>query len=159
METPWLSVNPIDGSVASGSPGSIVVTGDPRGLAPGSYSGRIVVTSSTGEERTVNVVLTVTAVQQSMVVSQTGLTYTAVAQGGSVPSQSFGVLNIGSGTMNWSAEPSTLSGGSWLTLSRTTGSAVADSSEVSLIDVGVNSAKSRARRIPRKNQDRISNRE
>ena len=110
-EAPWLSAEPDSGTVTATAPIAIVVKGDPRGMEPGSYSGRVVVSSSTAEEAAIEVVMTVTAAQQSILLSQTGLTYTAVAQGGSVPPQNFGVLNISSGVMNWSAAASTLSGG------------------------------------------------
>ena len=38
----------------------------------------------------------------------------AVAQGGVVPPQNFGVVNLGTGSLAWTASVSTLSGGNWL---------------------------------------------
>ena len=134
----WLTVSPSSGTVTTSSPASLTLNGDPRGLQVGSYSARVIISSSAGEEATVNVVMTVTSARQSMLLSQSGLSYAAVAQGGAVPPQSFGVLNIGSGVMGWTAAASTLSGGSWLSISRTSGSADSTATDVQLIDVGVN---------------------
>jgi uncharacterized protein (TIGR03437 family) len=136
----WLSVQSDTESVSSASPASLLVTGDPRGLAAGSYSGSVVLTSSAGQETAVSVLMTVSNTRHSILLSQTGLTFTAVAQGGNVPPQTFGVLNLGSGVMDWEASSSTLSGGAWLSVSRGRGSADAASLNVPLVDVGITPA-------------------
>src|SRR5262249_14504668 len=85
--------------------------------------------------------MTVSAIQQTILLSQTGLTFIAVAGGGAVPSQNFGVLNIGRGVMQWAASTSTLSGGAnWLSAGPASGASDASSLEVPLVDVAVNPA-------------------
>ncbi len=63
----------------------------------------------------------------SLQVSQAGLTFTAVQNGGAIPPQTFGVLNPGSGTLNSTVQTSTLSGGNRLLATPTTGSSVSTS--------------------------------
>jgi len=73
------------------------VTADPTGLNPGTYTGKVTIASATTNETLqVPVTMSVSAIQQSILLSQTGLTFTAVANGGVVPRQTFGVLNTGS---------------------------------------------------------------
>ena len=113
----WLTVQPDSGSATVASPATLVVTGDPQSLDAGTYTGRIVITPGGGDPVTIDVFMTVSdAGRQTMLLSQSGLTFTAVAQGGSAPAQSFGVLNTSEGLMEWSAAGSTLSGGSWLSI-------------------------------------------
>ena len=70
--------------------------------------------------------------------SQSGLTFTAVEQGGVVPVQTFAVLNVGAGVMNWSASAKTLSGGQqWLSASPGSGSSSAGDTPP-LVTVAVN---------------------
>src|SRR5262249_47876434 len=95
---------------------------------------------TTGEQIGVPVTMTISAAQQTMLLSQTGLTFTAVAGGGAVPSQTLGVLNIGQGIMNWSVQASKLSGGPWLSVTPSDGSSDAGSLKVPIVDVGANAA-------------------
>src|SRR5262249_60168187 len=122
------------------SPVSFIATANPQGLPPGTYTGTVTVSSSTtGESAAVPVTMTVSAVQQTILLSQTGLSFTAVASGGAVPPQSVGILNIGQDVMNWSARASTLSGGSsWLTVTPASGSTGAASPPLPPIDLGKN---------------------
>ena len=67
--------------------------------------------------------ITISALDQAIVLSQSGLSYTAVQGGGVVPSQSFGVMKIGTGVVNWTASTYTLAGGpAWLQVSPASGS-------------------------------------
>src|SRR5262249_39805446 len=109
----WLSVKPDSGTTSIASPASLVVTGNPQTLEAGTHSGRIRIAPDGGDALFVDVFMTVSAGRQTMVLSQSGLTFTAVAQGGATPPQTFGVLNAGDGVMEWSAAASTLSGGPW----------------------------------------------
>jgi len=138
----WLSATPQSGSATASAPVSVVVRADPQGLQPGTYTGRVTVSSaSTGETVTIPVTMTVSAVQQTMLLSQSGLSFIAVSGGGVVPPQSVGVLNIGQDVMSWSVTASTLSGGSsWLTVSPSSGSTDAASLTVPLVNIGVNAA-------------------
>jgi uncharacterized protein (TIGR03437 family) len=138
----WLTVSPQSGTATPAAPVSIVVTADPTGLPVGTYTGAVTVSSpDTGESIVIPVNMTVSAVRQTLLLSQSGISFTAVASGGSVPPQTVGVLNIGQDVMNWSASASTLSGGSsWLTVSPSSGSTDAASLTVPLVNVGINTA-------------------
>ncbi len=138
----WLSVSTNSGAATPSTPASLTVRANPAGLSPGTYSGRVsIANGSTGEEATVPVTITVSAVQQTMQLTQTGLTFTAVAGGGFTPTQSFGVQNIGQGVMTWSASAETLSGGSsWLSVSPIEGASDASARDVPQIEVSINPA-------------------
>lgn len=138
----WLSVSPSSGVATAVLAGTVSVTASPGGLAPGTYTGRIsIASSSTGERIDVPVTMIISSAQQTILLSQTGLTFTAVAAGGVVPPQTFGVLNIGQGIMNWSATASTLSGGSgWLSVTPPNGSSDANSLSVPLVEVDINTS-------------------
>src|SRR5205807_1603760 len=49
-----------------------------------------------------------------ILLSQAGLSFTAVEQGGLVPPQTFSILNLGTGPLRPAVSASTLSGGQWL---------------------------------------------
>lgn len=112
--TPWLSVSPSSGTATPGKPASVAISANPAGLAPGAYTGTVVFTPDSGLPLAVPVTMTISAASQGLLLTQTGMTFTAVAQGGVVPPQSFGVVNTGTGTLPWKASTSTLSGGQWL---------------------------------------------
>ena len=135
----WLSVSPAAGGSSGARPASLSVTADARALAAGTYAGRIdIVNADEGSVLTVPVTLAVTAVEQTMLLSHSGLTFTGVAAGGVVPPRTFGVLNIGRALMSWTATPSTLpEGGSWLRVAPTQGSSAAGATDVPLVEVGV----------------------
>jgi uncharacterized protein (TIGR03437 family) len=136
----WLSVRPATGTATIASPVSLLVTADPSGLQPGSYSGRITVSTNTGEAAETSVVFSVTEARQSMLLSQTAVSFTAVSGGGSAPPQSFAVVNTGEGVMDWSAAASTLAGGSWLSVSPARGNSNAASLEFPPVDINVDAA-------------------
>lgn len=117
----WLSVSPAGGQATPGKPSSVSVAANPTGLPPGTYTGAISI-ASTGGNATVPVIMTLSDNPQTVILSQTGLSFTAVAQGGVIPPQSFGVINAGSGVMTWQARTSTTAGGNWLAVSPATGS-------------------------------------
>jgi uncharacterized protein (TIGR03437 family) len=138
----WLQVSPASGAASSGSPASLTVTATPGSMAAGTYSGSIVVSSATtGQNITVSVTLSISGTNPNILLSQTGLTFTAVAQGGSPLPQSFGILNTGQGSMNWSATAATLpAGGSWLSIDTRSGTVATPYTDVSLVNVSVNPA-------------------
>ena len=137
----WLTIAPANGTASPTSPAAIAVTADPTNLSPGTYTGAVLVTLGSGAVIDVPVTATVTAGRQQILLSQTGLTFTAVAGGGVVPPQTFGVLNIGQGQMSWTARATTLAGGAnWLTISPNSGSTDAASLTVPLVTVNVNQA-------------------
>ncbi len=139
---PWLRASADRGEASLASPASVAITADPGGLGPGTYAGRISISSpSSNESRELPVTMTISAVRQTILLSQTGLTFTAVSGGGVAPPQSFGILNIGQGIMDWSVSTSTLSGGSnWLSVSPARGTTDAATLNVPLVNVAVNAA-------------------
>jgi uncharacterized protein (TIGR03437 family) len=111
----WLSANPASGTAAAFGSASINITANPAGLAAGTYSGAITVSStSPAQSVSVPITMTVSAVQQTILIPQTGLTFFAVQDGGFPPPQFFSILNTGVGQMPFTATASTLSGGDWL---------------------------------------------
>jgi Viral BACON domain len=109
----WLSVSPTSGS----TPGSVAVSVSPGSLAAGTYTASVLLASRAGS-LTVPVSLTVTSPPR-VVVSPTSLTF-SYQQGGSVPSAKTLSVTSTSGAINFT--DSVASGGSWLSVSRTSGS-------------------------------------
>ena len=83
-----------------------------------------------------SVSLLVTAPDGVLLLSETGLPFRAVEAGGSEPPQTFGVLNVGSGSLDWTAETTA----SWLRVSQAAGSSNAGASEIPLVTVSVDPA-------------------
>lgn len=112
----WLTVGPGSGSVIPGSPVSLPFGVNPANLTPGVYTGHITVSDENSPaESAVTVVLTVTATATpSIQLSNTGLTLTGVTGGSPPQAQTVVVSNSGAGSLNWSTQVSTTSGGSWL---------------------------------------------
>ena len=125
----WLSVSPDSGIATPLQNVALAIKANPAGLPPGTYRGTVTVSSSTsGESQTVAVTMTISSATQAIRLSHSGLTFTAVEQGGVAPPQTFAVLNIGTGAMNWSASTRTSSGGQqWLSATPASGSSVAAS--------------------------------
>ena len=117
----WLSVSPASGGTGPFLVSAIVATANPSGLAPGVYLGSIAIATA-DSSFTVPVVLTVTASQQGIKLSQTGLRFLAVLGGVTPPDQSVAVLNQGKGTLTFTTNVQTLKGGNWLTVSPPNGS-------------------------------------
>ncbi len=110
---PWLTVSPASGSLGPGAFQALNVTANPAGLRAGTFTGQVTV--SAGADRfVVPASLIVTAAGAKILLSQTGLSFVAVAGGGQPNSQSFAVLNEGSGPLTFAAAASTLSGAAWL---------------------------------------------
>jgi len=128
----WLSVNPASATISPQSPVTLHVTADPTGLAAGAYAGTVTIKDSAtaGDSLSIPINMTVSNLAQAILLSQRGFTITAVAQGGVVPPQQFRVINLGRGTLNFSVSTRTLSGGSWLQASTTSGSAPAGAAGV-----------------------------
>ena len=124
----WLSVSPDTGTATPAQGVALAIEADPSGLAPGTYRGTVTIRSSSDEQsKIVPVTMTISAATQAILLSHSGLTFTTVQQGGIAPPQTFAVLNLGTGTMNWTASTTTLSGGQWLTATPASGSSTAGS--------------------------------
>jgi len=83
------------------------------------------------------VLMTITAVQQTILVPQTGLSFLAVEGGGTPLPQNFNILNTGVGMMPWSVSATTLSGGAWLSVFPGNGTTDAASAVVPQVRVTV----------------------
>ena len=111
----WLTLISTGGAAAPSLPASLSFTVDPSGLSAGLYTGQITVSdTNSSSQATVTVILTVTQAAPSIQLSATGLSITAVAGGAQPPPQSFTVANSGAGSLSWTAQATTLSGGNWL---------------------------------------------
>ena len=137
----WLSVSAASGTITPNNPASLTVTATPGGLAAGTYSGSIVLGSASAGSVTVTATLSINSAPQNILLSQTGLTFVTVAQGGAPLPQTFGILNTGQGSMSWSASAKTLSNGSWLSIDQSSGTVTAPFTDVSLVNVSVNPAR------------------
>ena len=134
-----LSLSPSSGSISAFSSSSVLVTANPAGLVAGTYPGKISISvSPTGESFDIPVLVTVTSSQLSIQLSQTGLRFQSVQGGGAPPSQVISVINGGGGTLSFSVSATTLSPGSWLSVSPSSGSSSNTSSTP--VTVSVNPA-------------------
>jgi len=135
----WLSVTPTRATATPANPAVLSVKADPSQLPPGTYIGTVTITSAAGSS-SVAVVMTISTNPLILLLSQTGLTFTAVQNGGAVPPQTFSVLNLGSGTLNWTAQTSVLGGvNNWLVATPNSGvSNAAASSTAPVVNVSVN---------------------
>ncbi len=138
---PWLKVSVGTGQATAQSPASVQVIADPSGLATGTYTGTVTISSSTtGASITIPVNLTVSALDQAIRLSRPALSFTAVAGGGVVPPGNFAVNNIGRGTMDFTVSTRTLSGGQqWLAATPATG-AITSGQTPQSVTVTVNQA-------------------
>jgi uncharacterized protein (TIGR03437 family) len=120
----FLRVSQTTGTATPLKPFSFTVTADPAGLDPGTYTGALILTNRSGvDTASIPVTITVSSTPQTMILSQNGLTFTAVQSGGVVPAQTFDVVNGGQGTMNWTTSASVLgSVSTWLSVTPGSGS-------------------------------------
>jgi uncharacterized protein (TIGR03437 family) len=122
-----VSVSTAAGQASAGTPAAVGFTVNPAGLPPSTYNSAIVISASDGETVTVPVQTAVNSLSQSIVLTQTGLLFGTVAQGGAPPAQSFNVINAGQGTMNYSLSVQTLSGTpGWVSVGPSSGSVAAN---------------------------------
>ena len=106
----WLAPANGSASVTSGVPLVLDFTVDPSGLPAGTCSGQIVVALDAGQSQTVPITMVISGQSQSLLLSQTGLDL-QLAAGSPPTTQTFGIVNSGTGSMNWNI-PS--SGTGWL---------------------------------------------
>jgi uncharacterized protein (TIGR03437 family) len=113
----WLRTSAASGTVGAFGSTPLNVTVDPAAMGPGTYSATITVAAAAlGQAITIPVTVTVSSVQQTILIPQTGLSLFATRgdSRGSVLPQFFSILNTGSGQMRWSVSATALSGGFWL---------------------------------------------
>ena len=135
----WLRLDSTSGVSTPGRPIILEVSSDPGNLPPGTYRGQVIVTAADGR-LSIPVTMTINSSDRAILLSKTGLSFTAISEGGVGPSQTIGVLNIGQGLMDFTVETSTLSGGNWLTATPAAGSSQADGIPP-LVSIRVNTAK------------------
>ena len=109
-----------------GSPAALSVTADPSNLAAGTYTGSLTIQSNGGGTVKIPVNMAISSLTKALLLTQTGMSFTGVAQGGVVPPQSFAVVNPGTGSLAWAASVSTLAGGNWLSATPAAGSSNAN---------------------------------
>jgi uncharacterized protein (TIGR03437 family) len=133
----WLLVSQSSGTATPSSAASLTVTADPSSLLAGTYHGTVAITGA-GTTTNLAVTLSVSIPSASLLLSQSGLSFVTVAQGGSPLPQAFGILNTGQGAMNWTAIANTLSAGSnWLKISPSSGTVVQPYLDVSMVNVSI----------------------
>ncbi len=120
----WLNLTSASatGSAIPGSPASINFTATPSTLSPGVYNGQITISDqNSSAQSNVAVVLTVTAAASQIQLSKNGVSLTAVSGGGTPQPQTVEISNSGAGSLAWTTQISTSSGGNWLALSQASG--------------------------------------
>jgi hypothetical protein len=123
----WLQISPsYDGCCGISTPYAMTASVNAAAdLAPGVYSAEILVNASGGNVGiAVPVTLTVEAPTATFFDSLPGQVTFSMATGGTPPpAQAIQIRNAGSGTLDWTGSTSTSDGGSWLSLSATSGAA------------------------------------
>lgn len=137
----WLTVSPASGTLSAANPATVSITANSANLPSGTYTGRLLIVAAMGGTTFTDsrpVTMTVGRAQRIILLSQTGLSFSAVEGGGAPLSQALGVLNIGQGQLQWQAESRVLNGGgNWLKVSGNNGSVARPFLDVSWFDVSI----------------------
>ena len=134
----WLSVSATSGQATANQPATLQISVNSSGLAVGSYAGSIGIQSpDTNQTATVPVDLSVQPTAAVLLLSQSALLFHAVEGAGTEPAQTFGVINVGSGGLDWTAQAVIRETSPWLRLAPATGRSDAGSSQVPLVTVSV----------------------
>lgn len=133
----WLSVAPASGAISAGATASLTLTATPGSRPEGTYTTNLAITAA-GATTRIPVTMSLTRPQGRILISQSGLTFTAVEGGGSPAPQSVGILNEGAGELPFEAKATTLSGGNWLTLSNASGRVVRPLQDIGFVDIAPN---------------------
>lgn len=120
----WLNVTPAQGSIN----GSLTVTVNATGLAPGVYGGAVVlhINGAVAEERVIPVTLRVDGaamVDAHLLVRPGGVRFSAAPGGPNPPATPVRVEVRGQASVNFETAVSTGAGGNWLSVAPTSGSA------------------------------------
>jgi hypothetical protein len=99
-DQPWLSVDPTAGT----APSVLSVSVDLAGLAPGTYTGQITVSSGSADNSpvTIPVVFEVTDMEPALSVTPLSLAFSGDEGGANPPAQSLHMENVGGGVLSWS---------------------------------------------------------
>jgi uncharacterized protein (TIGR03437 family) len=135
----WLAVSLANATATPNAPGSVIVTVTPTQLPTGTCTGTLTIASTTPNASVaIPVAVSVSAPSTKLQLSQPGLTYQAIAGGGGPLPRTFGIFNAGQGSMDWTATPSTFSGGPWLSISPAGGTVATPLTDISQVAVSVN---------------------
>jgi len=119
---PWIQVSPLMGATTTLGAAPITIDLNLSGFAPGTYHGAVTVASASNSV-TIPVNVSVSGLPTGIALSQTGLTFNAVAGASAPPPQAFKVLDTGTVPFGFQVSTSTTSGGSnWLTATPAVGS-------------------------------------
>ena len=113
----WLSLSPASGT----APSTLSVSASPAGLAAGTYTGTIQITSTgaTNSPFSVGVTLTVAAAAPALAVTPQSLAFNYTVGGAAPAAQNISIANTGAGTLGWTASTSAF----WLSVSPASGTA------------------------------------
>lgn len=120
----WLTVSPASGS----APGTTTVNVNASALSPGTYTGAVTVQAplAVPSTQTAAVQLTIEPALPAQLSVEPGSLTFEIPAGTSTPTeQTLRINNAGGGTLSWTARAGTTSGGNWLRISETSGSASA----------------------------------
>lgn len=121
----WLIVSPLTGS-ATANPATLTVSVNPTGLSAGVYTGTVTVSpsGSGGSPQVIKVTLTLLSANATLALSPRVMQFSA-AVGSNPQPQTLQIQNTGATALNFTVQPSTLTGGNWLAVSPASGSATA----------------------------------
>jgi uncharacterized protein (TIGR03437 family) len=125
----WLSVSRGQAAILGGTTAPFTITADPNkvvsesGSGIGTFFGQILFTTeAAGQIATVPVTMAVTSLPR-ISLSRAGLSFSALQGGPAPPSEFVDIIDLGSRPVTWTAEVTTLTGGNWLRISATGGTA------------------------------------
>jgi hypothetical protein len=135
----WLKVSRSSGGASADVPAIIVVSADPTGLAPATYSGKVtIIPTGSSSPIVIPVAFTVGASPKALVLSQTALTFTVGPPSYNAFPQDVALIATGQGTVNFTVTAQ--SDGSWLAVTPASGQVAAGSQKYPVISVQVNAA-------------------
>jgi uncharacterized protein (TIGR03437 family) len=137
----WLSVLALESNATPGLPATLSVCANPAQVINsagqvGTYTGQVQVSSTDGSQTAHFTVVMVVSALPGILLSRSGLTFTVVQSGQGTPGDVVDVLTTGGpNPLQWTASPTSLSGGNWLKV--LTASGTASSAAAGQIQVAV----------------------
>ena len=136
----WLKISPTFGN----APSFLLVTADSTGLSAGAYTGLVTLRDTGGTTKTVAVTLVVSRVVPLLQPSQAGFLFQGVEGSSGALPQTFQVLNLGQGSMDWQVRATTADGRNWLSATPAGGTSQPGSAGGSPVTVRVDPSQLRA---------------
>ena len=109
----WIGVSPTEGS----APGTVKISLDAHGLAPGTYHGGVTVHAPDAEDSTVTVAVTLVVQRAGLVVTPGSVIFSTNVNSNAVFRDTLAISNTGNGLLVWTASKSK----SWITLGAVAG--------------------------------------